>query len=277
MSNLLKSVYFNVDPEKVCVINSDEKVENYIPNIYETPNEPEAFSFPELEDGQDAMAAGDFEDGLSVISMNEVMDQERRKLSEQLQQEQEEILENARQEAEQILAEAQNQADTIKEEAREAGKQQGIEEGRLEAEQELVQMKQALQNEHNARLQELDEQERGMEPAFADIVVSLVHKLTGVVCEDKKDVILYLIGNAVKNLGKTKQMMIRVSKADMGRVSAKKATFKAIAGDVIEFDIMEDDNLSENQCIIETENKIIDCSLDVQLQNLEQHIKMLAY
>lgn len=44
----------------------------------------------------------------------------------------------------------------------------------------------------------------------------------------------------------------------------------------VEFDITEDDSLKENQCIIETDQRIIDCSLDVQLQNLKDQIKMLT-
>ena len=43
-----------------------------------------------------------------------------------------------------------------------------------------------------------------------------------------------------------------------------------------EFDILEDASLSANQCIIETEDKMIDCSLDVQLQNLQEKLHTLA-
>ena len=127
------------------------------------------------------------------------------------------------------------------------------------------------------KLEELDNQMRDLEPAFANLVVSLVRKLTGVVCEDNKDVILYLIGNAIRNKEKTTKMLIRVSKQDMARVSSKKATFKMIANEVEDFEIVEDESLTENQCIIELDNKIIDCSLDAQLQNLEEHVKMLVF
>ena len=71
--------------------------------------------------------------------------------------------------------------------------------------------------------------------------------------------------------------MLRVSKADIARVSSKKATLRMLAKEVQEFDIVEDSSLSENQCIIETDNKIIDCSLDAQLSNLEEHVKLLVY
>ena len=287
MSNLIKSVYFNVDPSKVRVIDSDERVEEYIPTIYDEPKQAEAFMFPQLEDD---MASGDvmadFMDGMpKLISIQDVVDEEREKLARQMQEEQEsamnaareDAIREAREEAQQIIERAQMEADSIREEAHNQGFMAGQEEGRTEAEEELVQLRAQLQEEYQRKAQELEQQAEALEPAFADLVVNLVRKLTGVVCEDKKDVILYLIGSALKNKEKTNQIVIRVSKEDMTRVSAKKTTLRMIAGEVSEFDIIEDESLSENQCIIETDNKIIDCSLDVQLQNLEEHVKMLVF
>lgn len=278
MSNLIKSVYFNVDSSKACVIDSDKRVEEFIPEIYDTPAEPESFSFPQIAESVDSVEESDsFEDGLSVISMADVVSEEREKLIKQLLEEQEESLHAAKIEADGVLEQARQEADSIRDAARKEGFQEGKAEGRAEAEQELMQMKQELQAEYDARYQELMEQEEKLEPAFAELVVSLVRKLTGIVCEDKKDVILYLIGCSLKNLERTDKIVIRVSKDDMSRVSSKKPTLKMIAKDVNEFDILEDDSLSENQCIIETDNKVIDCSLDAQLQNLEEHVKMLVF
>ena len=41
-------------------------------------------------------------------------------------------------------------------------------------------------------------------------------------------------------------------------------------------EIIEDSTLSRNQCFIETEDRLLDVSLDVQLKNLSEHFKMLA-
>ena len=183
----------------------------------------------------------------------------------------------AKEKADALIAQAEEEADAIRETARSEGFAAGEAEGRAQAEQDLVQKEQELKEEYDARFQELMQQEENLEPAFADLVISLVKKLTGVVCENKKDVILYLLGTSMKNLQRTKTLTVRVSKNDMGRVSSKKSTLKLLAKDVEEFDIIEDDSLTENQCIIETDHRIIDCSLDAQLQNLEDHVKMLAF
>lgn len=281
MSNLIKSVYFNVDPSKVRTIDSDEKVEKFIPNIYDKEEKLQEFSFQNFDeqptDTDEENPEESYQDGLSVISMDDVVSQEREKLSNEMKEKQDEILADAKSQAEEIVTQAQSEAEAIREQARAEGEQQGREEGNVQAQLILGKMQEELQEEYDKRFLELEEQEKNLEPYFADLVVGLVKKLTGVVCEDKKDVILYLIGNAIKNLEKTKRISIRVSKEDMGRVSAKKATFKMIAKEVEEFEIVEDASLEENQCIIETDSKIIDCSLDAQLQNLEEHIKMLTY
>jgi len=278
LSNLIKSVYFSVDPSKVRLIDSDEQIEEYIPTIYNREEEAEDFQFrtfgESLSEGEEEK---DYSDGLSVISMDDVAREERKKLSAEMEQEREDILASARQEAEEIIEQAKKQAGTIQEQARAEGEKIGREDGKIQAALELDQKRRELEEEYQGRFRELEEQREELEPAFANLVVSLIKKITGIVCENKKDVILYLIGNAVRNLEKTKQIIIRVSKKDMGRVSSRKSTFKSIAKEVEELDIVEDASLEENQCIIETDNKIIDCSLDAQLENLEEHIKMLVF
>lgn len=218
MSNLIKSVYFNVDPSKACVIDSDKIVEDFIPNIYDEPKQVEPFDFPDMdeENGEEA-----FEDGLSVISMSDVVNEEREKILQQILEEQEEALNAAKEKADALITQAEQEADAIRETARSEGFAAGEAEGRKQAEQELIQRKQELQEEYDAHFQELMEQEENLEPAFAELVISLVKKLTGVVCDNKKDVILYLLGTSMKNLQRTKTLTVRVSKNDMGRVSSK--------------------------------------------------------
>ena len=278
MSNLLKSVFFSMAPGDVRVIDSDEKVEQFIPNIFDEPKrdefaafEPEQFeSIGMLPDGE----AG-FDDGLSVISMEDVVDQERQKLLMEMQEEQEKLLAEAREQAGRIIADANYQADQIKRSSMEEGTRLGLAEGRKQAEQELMRQREELEEEYNNRYAELEEEAKALEPAFADIVLALTKKLTGVVCENKKDVIIYLIDNALHNLGRAKQIILHVSRADMPVVSSHRAAFRELAGNVPEFDVMEDESLSEHQCIIETENRIVDCSLDAQLENLKEHIRLL--
>ena len=262
MSNLIKYVYFNSNEDKR-VIDSDVHVEELVPELFTQPEETEN-------------ADDTFQSGLNVISMDDVMEEERQKLSEELILQQNEILDAAHAEADRIVEEANGVAESIKQQAYEEGVMQGIDEGRKQGMVEIEEQKRQLQEEFDYRIQQLEDAERNLEPKFAEIVAGLVEKITGVVCKDKKDVIIYLIDNALHGIERAKQITVRVNKNDMGVVTENRGKFlKAMKSD-IEFEIVEDVSLEQNQCIIETENKIIDCSLDAQLDNLKEQLKMLS-
>lgn len=278
MSNLIKSVYFNFDTNDARSIASDERIEEFIPDIFEEKKEEPSFEQLDVaslpggsEDDQS------FENGIPVISMDDVVSQEREKLQSELQEEQEAILAKAKDEAKELVEQAQENAEAIRQKAYDEGHREGLEQGRMEAHEELQKKSEELTQEIEQRRAEVEEQEKKLEPAFAELVVSLVRKITGISCENKKDVILYLIGSALRNVEKTSHITIRVSKEDISRVAAKKSTLKAIAKDNAELEVVEDNSLDAMQCIIETDQSMIDCSLDAQLQNLEDHIKLLLY
>lgn len=277
MSNLIKSVYFtNVNEGEKCVIDSDSRIEEYIPGIYtQSGIDDENFSFRQLSDIAEDADAG-FTGGLNVISMDEVMDEERQKISEETSVMSMEVLNEARAQADEIIAEANRAAENIRNQAYDTGFAQGIEEGKRQGAVLLEEKRAALAQDYNRRLKLLEEQEKELEPHFASIIAGLVEKLTGVICENKKDVIVHLINKALKNLEKTSRIVLRVSKEDIAVVSLKRGEIMKYIREGTEFEIVEDAGLMLNQCIIETDNRIIDCSLDAQLDNLREHIKMLA-
>lgn len=277
MSNLIKSVYFtNVNEGEKCVIDSDSRIEEYIPGIYtQSGIDDENFSFRQLSDIAEDADAG-FTGGLNVISMDEVMDEERQKISEETSVMSMEVLNEARAQADEIIAEANRAAENIRNQAYDTGFAQGIEEGKRQGAVLLEEKRAALAQDYNRRLKLLEEQEKELEPHFASIIAGLVEKLTGVICENKKDVIVHLIEKALKNLKKTNKIVLRVSKEDITMVSSKRGEIMKYIREGTEFEIVEDAGLMLNQCIIETDNRIIDCSLDAQLDNLREHIKMLA-
>ena len=75
---------------------------------------------------------------------------------------------------------------------------------------------------------------------------------------------------------KTKNITLHISKADMGIVSAKKDDLVKGLNKDIEVDIIEDTSLEHNQCVIDFDTKVIDCSLDTQLKSLRDSLRMIA-
>lgn len=113
-----------------------------------------------------------FDNGIPVISMDDVVSQEREKLQSELQEEQESILAKAKEEADEIVRQAQENADAIRQQAQEDGYQTGLEQGRIEAQEELQKQSEAFTQEMDQKRAELEEQEKKLEPAFAELVVS---------------------------------------------------------------------------------------------------------
>ena len=277
MSNLIKSVYFNnVNEGSNCIIDSDSRIEEFIPDIYSHHDmEAGEYQFRQLADISENADSG-FTSGLNVINMEDVLDEERQKLSEENAAQGEEILGKARAQADEIIADANAEAESIRKEAYEEGRAQGIAEGQDYTRQVLKEQEDALRQEYEQKLMELRKQEKELEPHFASIVAALVEKLTGAVCKNKKDVIVHLIDNALHNMEKSKRIVLRVSREDIAMVSSRRAYFAKELKEGTELEITEDASLSANQCIIETDNKIVDCSLDAQLDNLREQIRMLA-
>lgn len=206
MSNLIKNVYFTVDEEDKRVINSDDYGKEVHPEIYHgkaVESEIKPFSFRQLGDETAASLENideqpeDFQEGMNVLSMEEVREEEKKIISEELNDEREKILQEARKEAEKIIDSANLSADDIKNQAFEEGKQSGLEEGRNQGLMEIEEQKEKLEEDYNLKIAEVDNMAKSLEPKYADIVAGLVEKITGVVCRDKKDIIVYLIDNAL--------------------------------------------------------------------------------
>lgn len=278
-----------MDASNAHVIDSDSKVEEYIPQLQDnSESEEKKYEFqsfsPNPLTGEieftETSDSGEFEDGLSVIHIEDVREEEREKISQDMlaeaSEEASQILEEARQQAERMIEEAQNQVEMITEEARRQGFDAGVIQGLSEGQHQLEEQMQEFQADMEESRRAFEMERDSLEPYFAGLVADLVEKIIGVSCSEYKDVILYLIQRAVAGLGQPDQISIRVSRDDMPVVTSGKSKLLELLPEVSKFDLVEDASLQASQCIIETENQIIDCSLDVQLDSLRSKLKMLS-
>lgn len=185
------------------------------------------------------------------------------------------ILEDAKAEADQIIEEARKEAEKIKNDtyltSQKKGYDDGIAQGNLKTQKicnELEEKGKLLQKQYDIQLE-------GLEPKMVGIMSSLIEKITGILVTDNQEVILYLIDKALKNMEKSKEYTIRVSKEDFEFVSTRKDDLFSCIGDAL-INLNEDSSLKKNQCMIEAGQCVIDCSLDVQLNNLITDLKLLG-
>ena len=113
-----------------------------------------------------------------------------------------------------------------------------------------------------------------LEPQFTELVISIVKKLTGVYAE--REVVVFLMEQALHRIGRCTAVKARVAQEDVDSINASMNIFLEIVGNQCQFDVIADSGLQKNQCVIETENQIVDCSLNVQLDSLIEDLKLLV-
>lgn len=267
MSNLIKGgrIYYN-DSDKM-VIDSDSRPDSFRPLTFTRVEEKETEDTEDgnLEAAQAVEESGSEDDAPARDSMWEDMLREK-----------EVLLSEARSQAELILGQAREEADVIREEARQQGKSEGYEEGMAVAQTENEEAKEAILKEQKALEERYEKMVSELEPSIAQIMASLLEKLTGVLSDTTEDILLHLIHQGLCPYMDKKSFLIHAGPKDYVALTQKKEMIRAILPEGAEFHILEDDTLGENQCILEIGDQMIDCSLDVQLKNLLRDLRMLS-
>lgn len=194
------------------------------------------------------------------------------------------LIQDARTKADQLLSEARNEAARLMEEAKRDGYETGFAEGKQTAKQEAEMILQADREavaEEKKRMQRELTAERELflheaEPKMADIAARLITHLTGIVVEGQRDVLIYMIDSAMRDIEDSMHFVIKVSESDYDWVMTHKEQIYGATNPSITIEVFADAKLSENQCVIETDNGIVNCSLDEQLQNVTRDIRLLS-
>lgn len=216
---------------------------------------------------------GEFVEGIKAVVVDALPTEEEQKENNEKQAS---ILENAKQEAQEIIENAKQEARRMKEEAIAQGKQIGYEEGIKQANIEIQNKNAALDDKAKQLQEEFDEMVRRLEPHMVEIMAALIEKITGILVQDRQEVILYLVEKAFLNAEKTNEYTIRVGSEDYEYLNDRKDFLISAIGRDVQVNIVEDTALHKNQCLIETQLRVIDCSLDVQLRNLITDLKLLG-
>lgn len=276
MSNLLK---------RGSVINKDERVIDYndlikkkIQAIMESKhNEMDADGFINglHADVVEELISDD--DTADVLTEDTAMGEQQAAASlENANAEAERIIEEARLQAEQIIADANKNADAAFEEA----KQNGYYEGNAKAQEELNVKQAQLEVEFDNKKKDLEQEynnlKESIEPELVEVITDVFRKVTGVVAEDNQEIILHLINDVMHNADGSRDYVIKVSPDDYKFLVNNQGKIYCAMSREVNIDIVEDAALERNQCMIETNTGIFNCSLDIELNNLIKNIKLLS-
>ena len=124
---------------------------------------------------------------------------------------------------------------------------------------------------------QLEEYIDGIEKKYVDVLIALLQKLTGVLIENRDDLMLYLIQTTVRDLKPSNKYCIRVSEEDIYQLESQKEQILQEIGEDATLEWIEEKGLEKGQCVIETENQMVDCGFQTQLETLIRDLKMLVH
>ncbi len=228
---------------------------------------------------QQGGGAGDGFQNLDLIA-DRVEEEDPAEVLREAKEEAERILKEAKEESDAILSSARTESEEIFVKAREEGGKKGYEDG-------FQQAQETLEAEYQQKREELDRLEiqcrenyeaqmQELEPKLLDVILTVVEKVFHIQLKDKREILLYLAGNAIANIEGTKSFRIRVSGEQKEFLEYHRDEILDRVGHDMSLEIVSDTSLNGNQCIIETETGVFDCSMDVQLKNLIKDLRSLS-
>lgn len=188
----------------------------------------------------------------------------------------EEIIEEAKEEADRIIEEAQSQADAMRAHAEAEGEKQGYLEGQAKAAAETTAQLEEIQARRAEMEQEFLQRQSDMERELVEVITEVVGKVFKARFTECSDIILHLAENALSNVTSSKEFLIKVNEANHTYLNEHRDDLLAKVGSDVTLDIVADPLLEEQECIIETDGGIFDCSIGVEMENLIKEIRSLA-
>lgn len=275
MSNLIKYPYVNMQGKEAKVIHYESEEEKFQPLDAKKKVVMKTFeevAKEERERAQEETGDESFQEGLPVTNYDEVIEEKIQKAEEEAAA----AIAEARQQANEIVEQANNRKNQILEEGRQEGITRGYEEGLLQAQKEIQAQKDELSSQQLKKEQEYQQMLAETEGRYVDVLCNLIRKLSGVILTDRKDVILHLIRSGIADMEPAKRYIIRVASDDLLYVEGEKDALMEKAGITGTIEVQEEKSLSEGDCIIETDNQMIDCGFRTQLDNMVRTLRMLV-
>lgn len=265
MSNLYKQWFVRTENTNARVIDSDALMAECLEkNAYRVPE-----ATAETKEG--------FTEGLATEPAGTVIKAEPEVDYVALAKEEaEKLLADTRRKAEEMVSHAQLEVDEIQEAARTRGYQDGKE----TLEREADELRRQLEESYQSRLQALEadyrEKRENMEKDLVEVILDVFNKVFHIQFDNKKHILMYLIDDAIMEIEGEKRFRIKVAPGNVLFLENHKEEILDRVGHDIELEILADSTMDGNDCVIETDSGVFDCSLGTQLENLIKDIRSLC-
>ena len=281
LSNLYKAGWVTLDQGDKRIIDNNELIDQKILRFREEEKKRlnalqndavKNGGEDEFTEGLDAEQLNQLTEDQNAISDTEILDQEA--VQELINSQ----LADAQEQADRILEEARAKAQDIQTNAMEEGRVQGYDDGYQQGTKEADALKEDLLHQKEQLEADYKKMVDTLEPEMVDALTQIYEHVFAVDLRNDKNIILHLLQTALSRLEPGNDFIVHVSPDDYDMmVDEKKRLRENITSPNATMEIIEDPMLKENECIIETDGGVFDCSLGVELEELSRKLKFLSF
>lgn len=194
----------------------------------------------------------------------------------------------ARAQADEIVATAEQLAIEYKENARREveiecsriranAQQEGYDFGIRQASDEYESRMRAV----DAKMVELDQEYamaiEALEPKFVALITDIYERIFNIDLSEYEQILVNLVTDTMRKSDNSRSFLIHFSSEDYRSLSEQNREELEAASSGAKIDIIEDIGLSRGQCLLETDNGVLDCGVDTQLSELKKKLMILSY
>lgn len=286
MSNLFKAGFVSYDQSEARIIDSNELANQKIEAFQEMELKRQRAQMAADEPDYEGAEGDDFIPGIDMEQLSQLTEDQSMLESvpdpqfdmEAMQAEIDLKLQQAQEQADMIINNAHQQAQEIMASAQQQGHQEGYDAGY----QEGVAAAQALQADFEQQKEDLEKQYQQivdeLEPEMVDVLTQIYEHVFNIELREDKGIILHLLKSALSRIEPGNDLIVHISSDDYDDVMEQKDELDAcITSPNTTMEIIEDPLLKENECMIESDSGVFDCSLGVELSEITRKLKLLSF
>ncbi len=286
MSNLFKGGFVSYDDTEKYVIDSNELANQKIEAFQEAEMQRKRAEQASEEGFPMEGEEGDFVPGIDMEQISQLTEDHGMLDSfpdpqfdmEAMQAEMDLKLQQAQEQADAIIQNAQEQANSIIAQAQEEGHRQGYEAGYQEGAMAAEALKAEIEQQRGDLEAEYQQLVDGLEPEMVDVLTQIYEHVFGIELREDKEIILHLLKSTLSRIEPGNDLIVHVSSDDYDDVIEEKASLEAcVTSPNTTMEIIEDPLLKENECMIESDSGVYDCSLGVELSEISRKLKLLSF
>jgi len=286
LSNLFKAGYVTYDSTETRIIDSNELANKKIEAFQEQELKRQRAQMPQDDTFSDMDRGDDFVPGIEMEQLSQLTEDQSMLEPvtdpqfdmEAMQAEMDLKIQQAQEQADMIIQNAQQQADDIMQDAMQKGHDEGYQAGYQEGAMAAQALKDEIEQQRGDLEKEYQQIVDELEPEMVDVLTQIYEHVFNIELREDKGIILHLLKTTLSRIEPGKDLIVHVSSDDYDDIMDEKETLNAcVTSPNTTMEIIEDPLLKENECMIESDSGVFDCSLGVELSEISRKLKLLSF